>query len=372
MDTKTKTGGHSVDVYRYGLDALYHFMPEAKLVPFLAVGAGAMTLSGPSSYGNIDGTDPSVNFGAGLRYFLSDDWALRADVRDVVRFDDTWHNLEYTAGISYFFGGEKAKPVVEEAAPVQEEVKAPVQEEVVVVKNSDCDNVPDDLDKCPDTPCGCIVDKDGCPIDSDNDGVCDGLDKCPDTLAGCKVDKDGCPIDSDKDGVCDGLDKCPGTPEGCKVDKDGCPIDSDKDGVIDCLDKCPKTPLGAKVDKDGCPIWISIRMNVQFDFDKAIVKPQYYDDIENLADFMKAHPHLNAILEGHTDNIGTAKYNLCLSQRRADAVMKILVDKFNIAKDRLTAVGYGLTKPIADNKAKEGRQKNRRVQAVLEAMEVKK
>jgi len=342
MDTKTKTGGHSVDVYRYGLDALYHFMPEAKLVPFLAVGAGAMTLSGPSSYGNIDGTDPSVNFGAGLRYFLSDDWALRADVRDVVRFDDTWHNLEYTAGISYFFGGEKAKPVVEEAAPVQEEVKAPVQEEVVVVKNSDCDNVPDDLDKCPDTPCGCIV------------------------------DKDGCPIDSDKDGVCDGLDKCPGTPEGCKVDKDGCPIDSDKDGVIDCLDKCPKTPLGAKVDKDGCPIWISIRMNVQFDFDKAIVKPQYYDDIENLADFMKAHPHLNAILEGHTDNIGTAKYNLCLSQRRADAVMKILVDKFNIAKDRLTAVGYGLTKPIADNKAKEGRQKNRRVQAVLEAMEVKK
>ena len=168
------------------------------------------------------------------------------------------------------------------------------------------------------------------------------------------------------------LDKCPGTPEGCKVDNVGCPIDSDKDGVIDCLDKCPGTPEGAKVDKDGCTIWVSIRLNVEFDTNKAIVKPKYHDQIKSVADFMEAYPNLKATIEGHTDSRGTAKYNLGLSQRRADAVMKVFVAKYKIAPDRLTAVGYGLTKPIADNKTAAGMQKNRRVQAVLEAMEVKK
>ena len=249
---------------------------------------------------------PNLSVDLSYKYFTSEyDVASDGKVQDHI----------IALGLSYYFGGEEAKPVVREAATVREEaatvqeeaVKAPVREEAALVKNSDCDNVPDNLDKCPDTPCGCVVDKDGCPIDSDKDGVCDGLDKCPGTPEGCKVDKDGCPIDSDKDGVCDGLDKCPGTPEGCKVDKDGCPIDSDKDGVIDCLDKCPGTPEGAKVDKDGCTIWVSIRLNVEFDFDKAIVKPEYYDEIKRVADFMNAYPNLKTTIEGHTDSRGTAK-----------------------------------------------------------------
>jgi len=166
--------------------------------------------------------------------------------------------------------------------------------------------------------------------------------------------------------------KCPNPPPGCILDKDGCPIDSDKDGVCDGLDKCPDTPEGAKVDKDGCTIWVSIRLNVEFDTNKAIVKPQYEDDIKRVADFMNANPNMKATIEGHTDNVGAAQDNLDLSQRRADAVMKFLVDKNNISQARLTAVGYGLTKPIADNATAEGRQNNRRVQAILEAMEMKK
>jgi OOP family OmpA-OmpF porin len=142
--------------------------------------------------------------------------------------------------------------------------------------------------------------------------------------------------------------------------------------VIDCLDKCPNTPANAKVDKDGCPQFVSIRLNVEFDFDKSIVKPQYEGDIEKVADFMKAHPQLKATVEGHTDNIGTAAYNLALSQRRANAVKQVLVDKSKIASNRLKAVGYGLTKPIADNNTDAGRQQNRRVDVVLEAMELKK
>ena len=90
--------------------------------------------------------------------------------------------------------------------------------------------------------------------DSDGDGVPDSLDKCPNTPQGVSVDKNGCPVDSDGDGVPDYMDKCPDTPKGVTVDKDGCPVDSDGDGVPDYLDKCPDTPKGAKVDKNGCPV----------------------------------------------------------------------------------------------------------------------
>jgi OmpA-OmpF porin, OOP family len=240
--------------------------------------------------------------------------------------------------------------------------------------DSDQDCVPDYLDKCPNTPAGLDVDKDGCPgcpADSDKDGVIDCHDKCPDTPAGCIVDKDGCPIDSDKDGVPDCMDKCPNTPKGCIVDKDGCPIDSDKDGVIDCMDKCPNTPAGVTVDKDGCMHEkITINLNVEFDTDKTVIKEQYLDGIRKVADFMKEFPKTTAAIEGHTDNVGTAAYNERLSKNRANSVREYLIKNFGIKASRLTAAGYGLTKPIASNDTEEGRQKNRRVEAVLQAIQV--
>lgn len=241
--------------------------------------------------------------------------------------------------------------------------------------DTDVDGVSDDLDKCPGTPAGVKVDKDGCSLDSDGDGVPDYLDKCPGTHAGVKTDKDGCPLDSDGDGVPDYLDKCPATPTGVKTDKDGCPLDSDGDGVPDYLDKCPATPTGEKVDQDGCltgtqrieaeeGVALEETLRVEFDTGKSIVKKQYHEVIGRLAAFMKKNPDLKIALEGHTDNVGGAAYNEKLSQRRVDAVKKYLVEKFGIEAFRLSTKGYGLTKPIASNATKEGRQKNRRVEAV--------
>jgi len=181
-----------------------------------------------------------------------------------------------------------------------------------------------------------------------------------------------CP-DSDKDGVCDDQDKCPGTPAGVKVDSRGCCLDSDSDGVCDYKDKCPGTPAGAKVDENGCPIIlkekVSIELRVEFDFDQAVVKPQYYDEIKKVADFMKAYIYTKAVLEGHTDSMGSDKYNQKLSQKRAEAVKQCLIDKFGVAPERLSAVGYGESRPIADNNTDEGRQRNRRVVAVISAIE---
>jgi OOP family OmpA-OmpF porin len=172
--------------------------------------------------------------------------------------------------------------------------------------------------------------------------------------------------------VCDGLDKCPNTPLGCIVDKDGCPIDSDNDGVCDGLDKCPNTPAGAIVDKDGCMHEkITINLDVEFDFDKYVVKDKYNGEIKKVADFMKEFPKTTAAIEGHTDNVGTAAYNEKLSKKRANSVRQYLINNFGIKASRLTATGYGFTKPIASNDTDEGRQRNRRVQAVLEAIEIK-
>ena len=144
-------------------------------------------------------------------------------------------------------------------------------------------------------------------------------------------------------------------------------LDSDGDGVPDSLDKCPNTPKGIKVDQVGCPVPIpgkvSITLLVEFDFDKAVVKPQYHGDIEKVANFLKAYPKTTGDLEGHTDSIGTEDYNMKLSKRRAESVKKYLVEKFNIEGSRLTTVGYGESQPVASNKTDAGRQKNRRVVA---------
>ena len=370
-------GNPDVDLLGSGAEALYHFMPEGRLVPFLAAGVGGAHYDGSKGLG--DRNKVTVDYGAGLKYFLTDNVALRADVRHVIPINDRYNDLLYTVGLTFSWGGETKPAMVAAKAP---EPTAPVE----VVQDSDNDGVPDTLDKCPGTPAGVKVDKDGCPIDSDGDSVPDYLDKCPDTPTGVKVDKDGCPLDSDGDGVPDYLDKCPDTPTGVKVDKDGCPLDSDGDGVPDYLDKCPDTPRGVTVDKDGCPPPMvkkeapvppmekvilergRVTLNVEFDFDKSVVKKEYHEEIGNLAAVMKKYPDLKITLEGHTDNVGGAKYNQKLSERRVLAVKKYLVEKFGIEASRLGAIGYGLKMPVASNATKEGRQKNRRVEAAAEYM----
>lgn len=145
------------------------------------------------------------------------------------------------------------------------------------------------------------------------------------------------------------------------------PADSDKDGVTDLFDKCPNTPPGTEVDKDGCPVPVckSMTLNIKFDTNKADIKQNYHDVLKDVAEKLNKFPKSTVVIEGHTDNVGSAGSNLKLSQLRADAVRKYIVDKFNIKSERITAKGFGLTKPIDSNKTEEGRGKNRRVEAVF-------
>ncbi|MDA8122773.1 MAG: OmpA family protein [Deltaproteobacteria bacterium] len=113
------------------------------------------------------------------------------------------------------------------------------------------------------------------------------------------------------------------------------------------------------------PVKEIITLNVQFDTDKADIKAMYNDDIARVADYLKKYPETTVTIEGNTDSVGGKNYNQKLSERRADSVKKYLVEKLGADASKISTVGYGLTKPVADNKTAEGRQKNRRVDAVF-------
>ncbi|MFO7555690.1 MAG: OmpA family protein, partial [Desulfobacterales bacterium] len=136
------------------------------------------------------------------------------------------------------------------------------------------------------------------------------------------------------------------------------PMDSDGDGVTDDKDQCPDTPKGATVDERGCWTYAAV---VLFDFDKADIKPEAYPMLEEAVLILKKNPNLVVEIDGHTDNIGSAAYNMPLSEKRAKAVKDYFVSR-GVDSKQLPTKGFGFTKPAAGNDTKEGRAKNRRVE----------
>lgn len=234
--------------------------------------------------------------------------------------------------------------------------------------DADTDGVPDALDKCPNTPAGVTVDSTGCAADADKDGVADDKDKCPNTKQGVTVDETGCAIDSDKDGVADDIDQCPNTKQGTTVDTTGCPMDSDGDGIPDDQDKCPNTIKGQEIDKYGCPLnkkqdLSKLRKGINFKTGSAELTKNSFGTLNDVASLLNQFPEAGLEVQGHTDNTGSSEKNKELSSKRAESVTNYL-EKKGVDGGRLRAVGYGDEKPIADNKTKDGRAKNRRVELV--------
>jgi OmpA-OmpF porin, OOP family len=127
----------------------------------------------------------------------------------------------------------------------------------------------------------------------------------------------------------------------------------------------PPVVAPAPLAQEKQPAKVCIPLNINFQIDSAEILPDYELDIARVAEFMKNNPDTVAVIEGHTDNVGTEEYNLKLSQRRSESVVNRLVDKYEIERGRLSAKGFGMSQPIADNSTDEGRQKNRRIDAVI-------
>ena len=143
------------------------------------------------------------------------------------------------------------------------------------------------------------------------------------------------------------------------------PADGDKDGVIDEKDACPNTPIGVKVDERGCGVKVSVKLNVLFETNSSQLTATSDSEIGRLVNFMTQYPETKVTIEGHTSSDGADKYNQWLSERRAESVAKAVVEK-GVAAERVVSVGFGESKPVADNATAEGRAANRRVIAELE------
>jgi len=293
-----------LEVWSAGMNALYHFNPDGNFVPYVSAGFGIMYFDGDDF--DVD-SDYMMNWGVGAKYFVGDDTALRADLRHVVDFhsDREWDRISG-----------------------------------------------DDIDHNYMATVGLFFQFGGPPLtppapaDSDGDGIPDLRDKCPDTPPGVMVDAVGCPP----------MEEAPPPPPK-KVDGD-----DDGDGVLNSRDKCPGTEKGVMVDEDGCPLKFTIQ--IEFDFDKSEVRPEYRDELRKAAAFMNKYPQTQFLLAGHTDSMGTDEYNMGLSKRRAAAVKKYLVENFGIAAHLMTPRGYGESQPVATNDTEEGRQQNRRVEVI--------
>ena len=170
--------------------------------------------------------------------------------------------------------------------------------------------------------------------------------------------------DTDGDGVIDMFDKCPDTPKGVKVNKDGCGLDDDKDGIQNHLDKCPNTPKGYEVDENGCVL--KIDLEVKFDNDSYQIKADAMQKVKAFAKFLQDNKKFNTTITGHTSIKGTESkaYNIKLSKQRAKSVKDLLV-KLGVDSKRIATQGVGPNEPLATNDTEEGRAQNRRIEATL-------
>lgn len=258
-------------------------------------------------------------------------------------------------------------------------LRAP-EPETVLPGDRDHDGVVDPSDVCPDVAHGPRPDplRRGCPMgDIDHDGVLDADDFCPTTPQGAHPDRrrPGCP-DNDRDGdtVYDVDDLCPTVPMGLVPDplRIGCPApDRDHDTIPDTTDACPDEPGGPSPDpaRNGCPGLVSVDEReihllapVYFAFRRANVLPQSIPVLEAIRDALILTPRIRRVrIEGHTDLLGIAEYNIDLSRYRAAYVEHWLVEH-GVAASRLESFGYGSTRPIENSRSRAASERNRRVE----------
>ena len=242
--------------------------------------------------------------------------------------------------------------------------------------DADGDGIPDAVDQCPNDAedMDGFEDEDGCPdLDNDGDGIPDVDDQCPNDAEDIDgfQDDDGCPDpDNDEDGILDVDDACPNDPG--PPENNGCPDpDRDGDGVPDRIDNCPDEP--GSVENNGCQQkqlvvigddQLEILEKVYFKKGSAKLQKRSWALLDNVAAVLIAHPEIKKIrVEGHSDKSGSLKYNMILSKKRANTVVRYLVGRGQVSRSRLVAKGFGPKRPLVKNaKSKEEAALNRRVE----------
>jgi len=372
------------DLWNYTGLLKIKFWQACKLNPYLAVGYEKFDIDPKKSNGNrVSGfargmangdyqkLNSAIPFGIGFSYFLSEHFAIETeallhytsidyiDGYDRGSKDDNWVSL--AAGLSFYLG--KAK-------------------------DTDKDGIPDKIDKDPlhAEDMDGFQDQDGAPdLDNDRDGVPDALDRAPlqpEDQDGY-MDADGIPDeDNDGDGILDADDKCPGNDKNLDTkedmdgfqDADGCPdLDNDGDGIADTDDKCPNKAetMNGYEDADGCPdkkpeVAVEkgkaiVLKGVNFASGSARLTQNSRTMLDRVVRTLSEEKDIEVEIRGYTDNTGSYQGNMKISKLRAEAVKAYLVNN-GIESSRVKTQGFGPENPIADNKTRSGRAKNRRIE----------
>lgn len=315
-------GVDSTSAFGLTLEGIFHFTRWDRLDPFLAIGGGVTFYADDMAEG---ATEPAFRLGGGVIYHFNDEWAVRADGRLLLAGKDTEANGQVDGSVVWTWGAR--------VAPAMRATGGPL--------DSDGDGLSDvresELGTDPYDP------------DTDQDQLSDG-DEVLTALT------DPLNPDTDYDGLQDGA-------EVHTHQTNPCERDTDNGGVAD----------GHEVIEDGTnPLdptddLVLFELNLQFDYDKAEIKPEYFDDLNVIAKMMQRHPDSTARIEGHADKLkrSSARYNRRLSKRRAQSVRTYLEQVAGIDGDRMDAVGYGYDRPKAANDPEYGNPVNRRVEVYL-------
>ncbi|MGZ0015555.1 OmpA family protein [Yeosuana sp. AK3] len=348
------------DLSYYGVDGTikYSFseiLNSNIIEPYLGVGGG-YTWVDEIGAGTLNGT-------LGFNLWFSENIGLTIQSSYKHSFEDYLQtHFQHTAGISIKFGGTDTDGDgiydKDDACPDVAGLEA-----FNGCPDTDGDGIEDGKDDCPNE--AGLAEFNGCP-DTDGDGIADKNDNCP-TVAGLKA-LAGCP-DADGDGITDADDACPSV-AGPSANK-GCPWpDTDGDGVLDKDDKCPD--VKGTVANNGCPevseevqkTLNAYAKTILFDTGKSSIKSQSEAVLGDIIKILNEYPTAKFTVEGHTDSVGSDKLNQALSEARALSVKEFLT-KNGVDEFRLSAMGYGESKPIDTNNTSKGKANNRRVEINL-------
>jgi len=346
LATDGTRGNPSANAFSYRLDLLYNFLADGPLVPYLAAGGGGITIGHGSGfntnpvnylgYGNGRNTTGTADIGGGLKYYVTDSIALRGDARQLFVFGQkTMYNWEYTAGLTFLFGGQAARAAAPaEPEPAKAEPAAPPAAEPLPA-----------------------------PVPPPAIAPTAALSVAPASIAKGESAK--------LSWTSENASKCDIQPAIGPVEPQGS-LDitpaADTSYTLTCAGAAGTTTSSAAnivvaAPKPVAKLCSPTVLDIKFDTNKSNIKPQYYAELKKVGDFLIEYPKAKGVIEGHTDSAGKKASNMKLSQRRAESVRTYLIKTFNIAPERITAKGYGPTKPIASNKTAAGKQKNRRIEA---------
>ncbi len=334
---RNSRNGSESDFNRFGGDLLWNFRPNEKFVPNLAAGYAGVQLP--------PGTKGAFDLGGGFKYFVTEDVAWRGDVRGIFynnKFKD--YVVEYTTGLYIPFGGAPAvAKLPEPPAPPQSVPRTMPQAQPTLNLT------------VPTPPPPVVVAAPEVALAASPTSIKKGER----SILSWKSKR---------------ADNCEMRPDLGDVAVNGSMTVTPAVDTVYSLTCTGKGGTGAanaavmvaqptKAEKRFCNQPAVLMIN--FDTDKWNVKPQYHAELKSVGDFLNEFPEAYGEISGHTDGTASADHNQRLSERRAQAVRDYIVKNFHIDPKRLTAKGYGKSRPIANNKTAVGRAKNRRIEANL-------